>query len=1329
MNEAAHKPPFWKQALARLGVVSVWSAGVLVTGVSLVIVGTIGLSRMPAGHRLTFSLANRALTSSSNLRLTAKGSLLLEHGASLSSPVLEIVDSTGARHPLLEAKNARLLTSWWDLLSRNPQEIRVELTDPVITLTRVGKSGYLLPAFKTRTSTGTEPQPIAVDLGIANATVRIVGGGLPTDTLAKKLDLVGRMHGAGKTWDFALGRFAATLPNPGLRIEKAEGRMRVADDRLALDRLRMRTGAGWIEAEGAGPIAPRFDVEGTIRAGEWTWRDLSKLMRQPALDLPGGIAGVAHVRIRPDTLAVTDADTDILWRDEPAKARFDATWAKGKLALTDATLAWRDTDFRGGFALDAPAGRWRLDGAIDRLELADLPRLWPMPKMEPLAVSGDLVLAGDKAGLNARVARARGTWRDLAFDSLAGTWSLAGKTQTLDARTRAAGARIAVRGTLNREQLNANVRLSSLDAARVPDSWWRSLGLSPAPRGKIDALEAKLEGPPERPSVIGTGHVTQFAHAGLAAGAGDLAFDGRLGRAWTAHARLTASDAHAGFAHADSAFAEATLTPERIEVARFYAQRAESTLVASGTAVRSGGDWNVRVANIEWRAGERISLSGEGPIDFTYSSNGTVDVRHARVVSTAGALVAQGRWGGDRAPSDLTVHLEKLDLAALLGPVAADLDVRGVVTGKARLEGPARRADWTVDLAADDLHYEAYAARHLVARGRFGQDEWQVEDLKLDTGDGRIGFTGSIDWSGGAPWSSDLEAWNKALRSSARWSGTLTTDSLALARLVDFVPQAVGTHGWLSLKAELSGSPSEPRVGITGKVLQPGWGQGTLADFLVDLDYGNDLLTVRRFSMDRPDSIGPSVTGTIPLRLGWGVPRDQRLPDRPMNVVAHARGVDLGLLPLIIPPIAAASGHMDLDAVVAGTPKHPIAHGTIFVRDGVVRPANREEVLTGVTGTIRLDGDQLAIQGFEARQGKRGRITIAKGTGHLKNLRIADYAFDAEANRFTAFASGEYVLEFDGKFHVQNGDDRGGPMPLPHITGNVKLIEGQFLTNFADPGRQAAWQGPAAAPPWTYRLSIEALKNAWWRPAEANIEAELEEFELEQTESQFLMLGQIEALRGRYYFLGNQFDIQSGTLFFDRSEPMNPTVNATLTTEKTLGGDKTPETVTLTVTGRAFEPTVTLTSSPSNLSQSEIASLLTYGQLTTKGGAQAVGAQYLARQFLNQLPELEQHLGYIEVGSEVDQTKPGNTDTKTTTKTSYTTVGLSRYFTQDLLLRYSQVVGDVSQAQSVDYQDISAEYRLNRLLFVSGQVTRQRGSLVNSEQTLYNVDVRARYEY
>jgi len=1325
------KSPLWRRMLARLGVFSVWGAGLFVTGIALLLVGTIGLSRLPQGHRLTFSLANRALESSSNLRLSARGSLLLEHGADLKSPVLEIVDSTGARHPLLTARNARIVTSWWGLVSRNPQEIRVELEDPVVTLTRLGASGYLLPAFRSRTKAGTRPSPIAVDLDLRNATVLVVGGGAPGDTLARSLDLVGRMHGAGKTWDFALGRFAAWLPNPGLRIEKAEGRMRVAEDRLALDRLRMRTGAGWIEAEGSGPLTPRFDIEGHIKAGEWTWHDLARLLKQPAIDVPGGIAGTAGLRVRPDTLTIAGADADLLWRDEPARARFEATWAKGQLSMHAARIDWRKTTFTGGFALDTHAARWRLEGALDRLQLAELPRLWPMPKQEDLLVSGDLALSGDRGGLAARVARARGTWRDLEFDSLAGTWSLAGKTQALDARVRAAGASVAAQGTLAPGRIAANVRAAHLESGRVPARWWRDLGLAPAPKGTIEDLVVRLDGPTARPHINGTAKVAGFADGALAAGRGDLTFEGTLGRAWSGRATLAAHDAHAGFAHADSAYAEATLSPTRIDVSRFFAQRAESTLTMTGSAARANDGWDIRLGELEWRAGERLALAAEGPVELRWNEDGTLEVGRARVVSSAGALTAKGRWGGERGESDLTLDLETLDLAALLGPIAEDAGVRGVVTGQARLEGPSRRADWTVNLEATDLHYKTLDVPHLVARGRFAQDAWEVSELALDTGEGRIGFKGSLTWADGAPLSSDLDVWNDALAASPGWSGTLTTDSLSLRQVGDFAPQAAGAHGFLSARAELSGRPSAPLVAVTGKLIRPGWGQAELSDFVLDLDYRDDVLTVRRFAAERPDSIGPAVTGTLPVRLGWGIPTAERLPDRPMRLVAHARGIDLGLLPLFIPPVAAAGGHADLDAVVGGTPRHPNLAGTIFVRDGVIRPASREEVLTGVTGTIRLEGPNVTLSNFEARQGKQGRITIATGTGHVRNLRITDYAFDVGVSHFTAFSSGEYVLEFDGKLHLENGVDRGGPMPLPHVTGQIRMIEGQFLTNLADPARQAAWQGPAAAPPWTYRIGIEAVKNVWWRPSDANIEAELEEFEIVQTPTTFLMLGQIEALRGRYYFLGNQFDVESGRLFFDASEPMNPTVDATLTTRKPMGDEQEPETVTLRVTGRAFEPTVNLTSSPSNLDQSRIAELLTYGQLKAENGLKQVGTQYLARQLARQFPELEQHFGYIEVGQAVDQLgSSSQTTTGTQTAKSYTTVGVSRYFTNDLLLRYSQVVQGVDETnvQSVDYLDISAEYRLSRLLFLRGQVTRRKGLQVTTSDQ-YNLDVRARYEY
>ena len=184
-------------------------------------------------------------------------------------------------------------------------------------------------------------------------------------------------------------------------------------------------------------------------------------------------------------------------------------------------------------------------------------------------------------------------------------------------------------------------------------------------------------------------------------------------------------------------------------------------------------------------------------------------------------------------------------------------------------------------------------------------------------------------------------------------------------------------------------------------------------------------------------------------------------------------------------------------------------------------------------------------------------------------------------------------------------------------------------------------------------------------------------------------------------------------------------MEATLTTEKVLPSSGTRETITLTVSGRALMPTVTLTSAPTALTQGEIVSLLTYGQLS--GGGRALvsaGGNYVARQLSKEVPEIERYFGTIDVSERYSEGKDDYASQ------AFTTVGVTRYFTSDLLVRYSQVVGDVSQTDAVDYQDLTAEYRLNRLLFLSGQVTRRRGVLITSQdETIYNLDVRARHEY
>ena len=217
-----------------------------------------------ASRRATASRSRSptACSPDTNIRLSATRSLLVEHGADLVEPTVELVDSTGARHPFLTAARAarHLVVGSPDA---QPDEIHLELDDPVVTLTRARTAAGCCRARRARAGKhGRSAAPLAVDLGVHRARARRRRGA--PDTLARELDRAAR-HGAGTTWDFALGRFAARLPGPKLTVAKADGRARLSEDRLALDHLRVRTDAGWVEAAGAGRSARRRTSTATCR--------------------------------------------------------------------------------------------------------------------------------------------------------------------------------------------------------------------------------------------------------------------------------------------------------------------------------------------------------------------------------------------------------------------------------------------------------------------------------------------------------------------------------------------------------------------------------------------------------------------------------------------------------------------------------------------------------------------------------------------------------------------------------------------------------------------------------------------------------------------------------------------------------------------------------------------------------------------------------------------------------------------------------------------------------------------------------------------------------
>jgi len=1325
-DETAPRPR--RRVLGPLADTLVWGVGLGVVVVSVAAIALILFSRGPGATGAVLPLVNRALSGVTNLRFEASRTLLLEQGALLVRPRFSLVDSTGKSSPFFEADRAVVRTSWWGLITRRPDAFRVEARGARILLVRRPDGSWALPTFR---GTGRPPSPDArldLDLRLDDLSLlarRGTGGADSTDTLAAGVDGDVRISQRGARWELEFDGLRGRAPAAGLDHVRLGAEARLESGALILRRVRLESEGGWLAAEARGRVAPRTELTGRLDVGEVEWTRIAGWTGQEALDVPGGLAGGFDFKVRGDSLTCEDALFDVLWRDEPMSLRFLGRRGAGKTSLSGASLRWGETEFHGTFDV-ADDGVWLLDGRLRGLDLARLPRVWPMPALDPSQLDADLVVGSNEDGIAGRVRRANGTWREFPVRNLEGTWALTGDLQSIDAVVDALGGTIGAAGTIGPRGIDMGVSGGDLSTAGLPAKTWAALGVSDPPAGRVESFEARLSGPVSRPRARGAARISGVEVAEARVDAADLLFDAAVGGRPEGTFAIEATDAVIGPSRADTASAHLRLAGDTLVVESLTAARGDSVLDLAGRAVRIGDAWDVVVDRASWDVGEDLALESDGPVHVRFGPEGRIDVLRAHVLSNAGSFAASGTWGGKAARNDLVLELETLDLEAMLGPFVPDAGARGIVTGRARIEGTGDDAVYTVDLEGRELRWRRLDARRLVARGRFAREEWKVERLDLLTGRGRLGFTGDLVWSTAPPFDANVDEWNAALAAAPRWHGELTADSLAVEQLSDWVPQLGGWRGVLDLRFTLDGRPAEPTARVTGTIRQPGWGQATLDDFDVDLEYKDELVTVRRFAMKGPEGEAPRVTGTLPLRLGWGVDPAERLPDRPMNLNATARNLALSIVPLILPQVAAAGGTFDLDAGLTGTPKQPVLKGAITLRDGVVRPASREETFTGVEGRVVLDGSRLVVERLTAGQGKNGRIVVRPGGwATIEDLHIVDYALDVDLTRITAFSSGEYVVELDAALKVEDGVDLGGPLPLPHITGMAEVREALFLYNFADPTRAQTTQGPLVAPPWTFAIDVDAESNVWYRPTDASIEGRLTDFRIIQELDKFLMLGEIEALRGTYYFLENAFKLESGNLFFDAAQEMDPTVDATMTIEKPLPVSGERETITLTVTGRAFSPTVTLTSSPSNLSQGDIVQLLTVGQLAGGGSALvSAGSQYLARQLSREVPELERYLGQIEVGT---RTSEGGEEFASEV---FTTVGVTRYFTRDLLVRYSQVVGDVSQTESVDYQDLTAEYRLSRLLFLSGQVTRRRGVLITSQdQTIYNLDVRARHEY
>ncbi|MCC6829507.1 MAG: translocation/assembly module TamB domain-containing protein [Novosphingobium sp.] len=257
--------------------------------------------------------------------------------------------------------------------------------------------------------------------------------------------------------------------------------------------------------------------------------------------------------------------------------------------------------------------------------------------------------------------------------------------------------------------------------------------------------------------------------------------------------------------------------------------------------------------------------------------------------------------------------------------------------------------------------------------------------------------------------------------------------------------------------------------------------------------------------------------------------------------------------------------------------------------------------LTQMAVTGRFTGERLEIETLTARAGDgtvsaKGYVSLAADAGYpmdiaatVQNARVArSDALSARATGTlrltkqageTALLSGELRLP-ETRYQMI----RQGAAEVPQLSGvRFKPSHGRQLVTGDEPPT------PSAGLLSLIRLDLKLIARDELYVSGMGLESEWRaNFHVGGTSAQPTLAGQVELLRGTLGFAGRQFELSSGHLDFTGGQTIDPVIAI-------AGSDDVDDiTVTVNVSGRAFNPQVTFSSTPS-LPQDEIVSRILFG--------------------------------------------------------------------------------------------------------------------------------------
>ncbi|MEG3939758.1 translocation/assembly module TamB domain-containing protein [Microcoleus sp. S36b_A3] len=365
--------------------------------------------------------------------------------------------------------------------------------------------------------------------------------------------------------------------------------------------------------------------------------------------------------------------------------------------------------------------------------------------------------------------------------------------------------------------------------------------------------------------------------------------------------------------------------------------------------------------------------------------------------------------------------------------------LQGTFGGEIAVAGSLRtgvQAKFNVE--GDNWQWGQYVAEKFSIEGGFQDGVLTILPLEIRSGKSAIGFSGQL--------------------SQKAQSGQLRIENVPVEKLAELVELPfVDVTGNLNLRANLAGSLENPQATgelslvdgtLNGEPIKQADGSFSYSN--ARLNFGGSALVTQVEPIE--------VQGSLPFELPFAAVK----PDsNQIDLRANLKNEGLAIINVLTPQVAWVSGKGQVQIRVGGTLQEPVAEGIANFENATVRARAFPEPLTGLTGTVRFEGDRIRVEGIRG-QLSQGEV-VAQG---VIPLSVPFAAGDVDAANPLAVNLDKLALNLRGLYRggaVGQVQARGTAF-RPRLSGNIELYDGEVFLPSAGGGATQLVSSPSDSP-------------------------------------------------------------------------------------------------------------------------------------------------------------------------------------------------------------------------------------------------------------------------